>query len=368
MRSPRSVDVEITCRCNLRCRYCYYFDNPETEYRELPTCEWLDFFAELGRVAVMEVTLLGGEPFVRDDLPFLIEGIVGNRMRFSILSNGSLITNDMASFIRSTGRCNHIQISLDGSSAEVHESARGKGSFAGAIEAIRTLQRHQVPVTVRVTLHRRNIQDLDNIAALLLDTLELPGFTTNCAGSLGSCRQNTDLLLTPADRELAMATLLRLSSKYPGRITAQAGPLAEMQIWSRMEKLCQEKGELSDLPSGSLSGCGCPWTTLAVRADGMFVPCVMLSHLTMGRINHAQLTQVWREHPVLDRLRRRREIPLTAFALCRDCTYNPYCTGNCPAIAFNLTGEIDHPSPDACLKNFLDAGGHLPSPIPDSTP
>ena len=43
MRSPRSVDIEITARCNLRCRYCYFFNNPVVEYRDLPTDAWLKF-------------------------------------------------------------------------------------------------------------------------------------------------------------------------------------------------------------------------------------------------------------------------------------------------------------------------------------
>jgi SynChlorMet cassette radical SAM/SPASM protein ScmE len=363
MRSPRTVDIEITCRCNLRCSYCYYFDNPQVEYTELPAGEWLGFFAELGRAAVMDVCLVGGEPFLRKDLPRLLEGIIRNRMRFSILSNGTLIDDSIAGFLSDTGRCNHVQISLDGSCAEVHATCRGD-SFAQAVRGIRILRQHQVPVTVRVTLHRRNIHDLDNIAAFLLETLGLPGFTTNSAGYLGSCRRHPDLLLTTADREQAMAALLRLSAKYPGRITAQAGPLAEAQLWTRMEE-ARLGNASSPLPSAGLTGCGCPWTTLAVRADGVFVPCAMLSHLNLGRINRDRLEDVWQQHPLLDRLRRRRDIPLSSFAFCRDCAYVPYCTGNCPGLACSLTGEIDQPSPDACLKRFLAAGGALPSP-PDS--
>ena len=88
MRTPRKLDIEITARCNLRCRYCYFFNNPAVEYRDLPTDEWLTFFDELGSLGVMNVTLAGGEPFIREDLPTLLEGIVRNRMRFSLLSNG----------------------------------------------------------------------------------------------------------------------------------------------------------------------------------------------------------------------------------------------------------------------------------------
>ncbi|MFQ5944330.1 MAG: radical SAM protein, partial [Anaerolineales bacterium] len=62
MSTPRSVDIEITARCNLRCRYCYFFNNPAVEYADLPAEEWLTFFEELGQCGVMTVTLAGGEP------------------------------------------------------------------------------------------------------------------------------------------------------------------------------------------------------------------------------------------------------------------------------------------------------------------
>ena len=114
MRTPRTVDVEITSRCNLRCRYCYYFDNSAVEYHDLPTEEWLQFFNELGQCAVMDVTIQGGEPFIRKDLPALIDGIVKNRMRFCILSNGTLIDDEIVAYIADTGRCDYVQVSVDG--------------------------------------------------------------------------------------------------------------------------------------------------------------------------------------------------------------------------------------------------------------
>ena len=218
MRTPRSVDVEITSRCNLRCRYCYYFDNPSVTYQDLPTDEWLKFFDELGRCTVMDVTLQGGEPFIREDLPELIEGIVRNRMRFSILSNGGLVDEEIASYIAQTNRCNSVQISVDGARPETHDVCRGKGSFEGAIRGIRTLRRHGIPITVRVTIHHYNVLDLENIAHLLLDKLGLPGFSVNSAGYLGSCQKSfKELLLTTSDREAAMEKLLRLSERYQGR-------------------------------------------------------------------------------------------------------------------------------------------------------
>jgi SynChlorMet cassette radical SAM/SPASM protein ScmE len=138
MRTPRKLDIDITARCNLRCRYCYFFNNPAVEYRDLPTEEWLKFFDELGGLGVMDVTLAGGEPFIREDLITLLEGLVRNRMRFTLLSNGALIDDGMAAFIARTGRCDCVQISVDGSCAAVHDTCRGKGSFDRTISVAST--------------------------------------------------------------------------------------------------------------------------------------------------------------------------------------------------------------------------------------
>ena len=74
MRTPRSVDLEITGRCNLRCKYCSHFTSGGDVEEDLPTGEWLKFFQELRDCSVMEVCLLGGEPFIREDFKELIEG------------------------------------------------------------------------------------------------------------------------------------------------------------------------------------------------------------------------------------------------------------------------------------------------------
>jgi len=360
MRTPRNVDLEITSRCNLRCRYCYFFDNPTVGYFDLPTEEWLQFFDELGRCAVMNVCLAGGEPFIRKDLSELIEGIVQNRMRFSILSNGALIDDEIAAFIGSTNRCDHVQVSMDGSGPSTHDVCRGQGSFVGAIRGIRTLQRHKVPVTVRVTIHRHNVEDLENIAQLLLDELGLPGFSTNAAGYFGSCRQSADdVLLTNTERQVAMGTLVKLSNKYNGRISASAGPLAEAQYWRQMEE-ARLQGAPSFLARGRLTACGGPFSKISVRADGVIIPCTLLPHMELGRINRDSLEEVWIHGPALNRLRERHTIALTDFDFCSGCPYIPYCTGGCPGLAYTLTNQVDHPSPDSCLRRYLAEGGLLP--------
>jgi SynChlorMet cassette radical SAM/SPASM protein ScmE len=363
MRTPKSLELAITNKCNLRCTYCSHFSSAGDVGHDLPKEEWLEFFEELNRCAVMNITLEGGEPFLRRDLPEIIEGIIRNRMRFSILSNGTLLTDELAAFIASTGRCDYVQVSIDGSTSVTHDASRGTGSFPYAIKGIKICQRHQIPVTVRVTINKYNVVDLEKIAKLLLEDLELPSFSTNSALFMGLCRQNTDnIQLTIDERSLAMKTLLTLSKKYNGRIDAISGPLADADAWIKMEKA--RRGHKKSLAGrGYLTACKGVDTKIAVRADGIIVPCILMSHIELGRINQDDLKGIWQNHPELIRLRERRNIPLTDFEYCKGCEYIPYCTGNCPALAYTILGKENHPSPDTCLMRFFEGGGKLPDTV-----
>jgi len=362
INAPREIDVEITSRCNLRCGYCYFFDNPGVDYTDLPTGQWLEFFRECGDAGVMRVRIAGGEPFFRKDLRQLIDGIVSNRMRFSILTNGACISDEIAAYLASTGRCDGVQVSLDGGRAEVHDRVRGRGSFDKAVTGIRTLQRHRVPVHIRCTLHRHNIDHLPELAAFVLEELGIEQLSTNSAGYLGSCRGNAgNLMLDVAGRTRVMQCLEELSHRYPGRLTATAGPLADIRMWRRME--AARAGRLPrQANTGRLTGCGCHAVRLSVRSDGHYAVCDMMANVSLGRIGHDRLLDVWRDNSTLCEFRQRHEIELSSFDECRDCDYADYCTGNCPAISFSMTGEAHRPAPDSCYRLFLRQGGRLPVP------
>ena len=359
MRTPRSVDISITSKCNLHCNYCYFFGNPAVQYDDLSTEEWLSFFEELGSLAVMNVCLGGGEPFIRPDFRELLRGIVDNRMRFSILSNGGLITEDMAAFVAATGRCDNVQISLDSFDSDEHDACRGKGSWEGAVNGIRILRKNGVRVAIRMTIHRFNFRNIDRTAKFILEDLGLPSFGTNSAGYIGKCRLHADdVMLTVSEREYVTARILELVAHYKGRINATAGPLASGRVWRRMES-----ARLKCAPAfpngGRLTGCGCSGSKLAVDACGSITPCNQLAHIKLGKINQDSFADVWLNHPELTALRQRRNIPLAGFEFCAHCDYIPYCTGNCPAMAYQILGEVNHPSPDACLRDYLKQGGLL---------
>jgi len=358
MNTPKSVDIDVTSRCNLKCLYCSHRTSAADTRNERSTAEWTKFIEECGKAAVMSITIGGGEPFIREDLAEIIHAIVKNRMRFSILSNGGLITPEIASYIKSTRRCNHVQISIDGSCPDTHDRFRGAKSFEAAIRGIRILQNAGVIVTSRITIHRYNIHDLENTAHLLLDEIGLESISTNSVSHLGLAQEHEkEVQLSPLEMCDAMERILLLAEKYRQQITAQAGPLSLGKAYQEMECARIEGREIPH--RGFLTGCGCMWQKITVRPDGVYVPCGMLAHIELGRINQDSLIDIWQNNRELQKLRERYLIPLDSFPECADCEYRMTCTGNCPAGAFTRTGDVYAPSPDGCLKQFLANGGRI---------
>lgn len=353
---PRSIDISLTGRCNLQCRYCFYNDEM-VALADLPTDRWLTFFKELGRLAVQRVTLSGGEVFTRPDLFQLIDGVIENKMRYSLLTNGTLITDKTIQSFQ-TGkrrlRLDSIQVSIDGSCAEVHNKSRPPNSFDRALRGLRLLLEHAFPVTVRVTVNHHNIHDLENIAALLLDELGLPSFSTNEAEQMGTARcYGQDVLLTEEEREDARTTLVSLARRYNNRINATAGPLAMANHFSDIEQRL-ERGETSMSGGGALNSCGGVFSKMAVLHDGTMVPCNLLPSLTMGVIGIHPLQEVWQNHPSINVVRQRRNIPLRTLDSCRKCGYTGFCSGGCPASVLTKFSKLNVADPAVCYRRYRE--------------
>lgn len=363
MNSPRSVEVTITSKCNLRCKYCAFFTSTNDVGQDLPTEEWLRFFNELGQAAVMEVSFMGGEPFLREDLKELINGVIRNRMRFQIASNGTLISEEIAEFLVSVNnRCNGIQISIDGSTSEVHNLYRGKSNFFKIIESIKILKKYNVPIFARVTINKSNVKELEAIADFLLEDIGLKDVSTNTVVPIGLGQRNANLFELSVDElSFAMKTFSELNKKYPKRIQALSGPKFHLENWSRMIKDKKSRKNPTFKQGGYLGNCANVQKSLVIRSDGVIVPCGLLAHIELGKINEDNIRKVWQSHLKLQELRKRNTIPLSKFKYCHGCEYMSFCKGgSCPALSLERTGYENHPVPDNCLKRFLMEGGRLP--------
>jgi len=355
MSSPQRVDIAITGKCNLACKYCFYADEMVSR-SDLPTERWLAFFNELGQLGVMTVCLTGGEVFTRSDLFELIDGIIANKMRYSLLSNGTMITEEtLAKFEigKRRQRLDSIQISVDGSSADVQDLSRPK-SFRRALRGLKLLKGAGYPVTARVTVNQHNVDDLENVTRLLLDEVGLKSFGTNEAFTCGATdRTEGNIILSQAQRKKAMEVLLHLAKQYNNRIDAQAGPLIMARELASIDEMLAN-GQISMAGRGTLCGCGGVLNTIAVMHDGTIVPCNILSSLPLGKIGINSILEIWRNHPTLVGMRQRRNTPLSSLETCRGCVYQGFCTGGCPAGALYAYGSLNTRNPATCYRVIKD--------------
>lgn len=361
MSTPRKVEIEITPRCNLRCKYCCHFASEGDVSKELPFSDWEAFFAECGSNGVMSVHLSGGEPFIRKDILQILQSIIDNKMRFGCNTNGNYITEEIADYIANSKRCNVMQVSLDGHCAEVHDALRGNGSFDKAVNAIRLMHSKGIPVSIRVTIHKNNVYYLKEIAEFIFHDLKIPSFSTNSAMHMGLMKENHDKIeLNVKEYSLAMQSLVDINDEFSNCVTAMAGPLADARIWQRMINAVDVNAE-PFTGCGTLNSCGCVGNTLAIRADGMYVPCNQIDGEVLGKINIDNMREVWQKSNALNTFRDRREIKLSEFEKCKKCEFQDYCRGGCPATVSALEGDLYIPSTINCLKTFLENGGVMPS-------
>jgi SynChlorMet cassette radical SAM/SPASM protein ScmE len=351
---PKSVDLSITGRCNLKCRYCFYADEMAA-LSDMPSERWHALFEELGKLGVQRVCLSGGEAFTRPDLFELIDGVVANKMRYSILTNGTLITETT---LKSFGvgkrrlRLDAIQVSIDGSCAGIHDKSRPPRSFDRALRGLRLLKEAGFPVTVRVTINRSNVDDLPNAARLLIEDVGLGSFSTNEADQMGSARCYGDsVVLTREERRRAMETLSSLDRQYGGRIGAQAGPLASAKHFAEIEER-RGRGETEQPGRGTLCSCGGVFNKMAILHDGTMVPCNLLPKLIMGVFGHHSLSEAWRNSPAINAVRYRRQIRLSSIPECKGCPYTGFCAGGCPASVMARYGKLNARDPLACYRIF----------------
>ncbi len=149
---PLAVSFNITYRCNLKCRYCRY---REREVKELNTKEIFRLIEELSCSGIRCITFTGGEPFLREDLPEIINFCKSKKIYVSINSNGTLL-KEMIGKIKGIG---NIQISLDGP-RHINDAIRGLGVHDKVIEAIEICKKENIKVNIVTVISKDNISHI----------------------------------------------------------------------------------------------------------------------------------------------------------------------------------------------------------------
>lgn len=188
---PLHLTVFVTGRCNLRCRHCFHWKEV-AESVAGPSLEELEKLARsAGRMGpLLWVSLGGGEPFMREDLPRIGEAFGREGLAHLAIPTNGLIGSTGDSIAETLERSPelhlHVGISIDGPPA-VHDTIRVvEGGHARSLSAFRALRERfageqRLGLGLIVTVTRENQDVLTPHVEELVRDLAPDNLTINLA-------------------------------------------------------------------------------------------------------------------------------------------------------------------------------------------
>lgn len=316
------VQCHLTERCNLSCIHCYQTGGGTgemslTDIRALLAeisdmlQAWTDAYA-LQFSASLNVT--GGEPLLRRDLFEIIGEMGAGGFAVYLLTNGTLIDQGKAEQLAALD-VKGVQVSIEGPE-EVHDSIRGKGSFAAACRGIAHLVAAGNTVTVNATLSAMN-------AGRFREMVDL------CA-SLGARRFGFSRLV-PSGRGGGLAGRMLAPERVREIYEAVYSiPAAGVEIVTGDPVASQMGTKESEDDCGAIAtgGCAAGLSGLTILPDGTVVPCRRLP-IPLGNVRKDSLREIWANSAILEQLRDRGRYE----GKCGACRRWAHCRG-CRAIAY----------------------------------
>lgn len=160
----QSMSIEITKRCNFRCKFCYASSNMERANEAKISEEKLDELIYQIKINNLEkVTLTGGEPLMEHALFLrIIKKLRENNIVINLNTNISLLTDKIAGeILKYIGKEYFIFTSLLSPSEETCDEITGiQGSYKKIIAGIECGKRHGLKLSVNFTISKDNIDDL----------------------------------------------------------------------------------------------------------------------------------------------------------------------------------------------------------------
>jgi MoaA/NifB/PqqE/SkfB family radical SAM enzyme len=137
---PVGAKLELTYACNLRCAFCYTDSPRRTLERtvEMSDDDWRSIVAEVIELGVIEAVVTGGEPLLRRSLALeVVERLDAAGIGVTVNTNGWFVDAAVADRFAAARSGLAVHVSLDGTTPELHDRARGvPGSWRRAVAAI----------------------------------------------------------------------------------------------------------------------------------------------------------------------------------------------------------------------------------------
>ncbi len=288
LQQPIHAAFYITTRCNLRCRHCYISNYTS----EMPASAALEVVDALASIGTSRLSLLGGEPLVRDDLEHLVHQASSRGIRPLIGTNGTLMSAERARSLITSG-CTDFQISLEGHDPGLSDPVRGNDTFRRAIAAMRTLRELDGKVSLNVVISRANYPKISEIAHVAAENgahfLRLSAFIPQGSGQL-------------------YRNLYGLDRRIVGEVRRQIADLLPRTPVPIIEGAFKKP---SPNACGETFGCGAGTHSLTINPDLSLGACDLLSEHDRTRPleSAAQILETWRMDGLFEKWRGRTEDP-----------------------------------------------------------
>ncbi|PIE77853.1 MAG: hypothetical protein CSA15_11190 [Candidatus Delongbacteria bacterium] len=305
---PRHASIEITDKCNIKCRFCYNNSNSNNKNFIKSPMKLLKILCDK-KIKVIEIT--GGEPFLHPDFIKILEYCIENFEVVALITNGT--NHNPLFFDLVEGKRNIlVQVTIPGAKKEssYEEYIETKKNlcediFNKKIKFIKKLKKRDVRTRiVYIVDDPKKIDEMSNVV----------NFAKNIGGS-----SFTATLNIPngrgKNREKSM------SSEDYKKFAKHLNDLRE-QFPNFIENDNPEKLPV-DLNKGW--SCGAGSKSICITADQKLKPCVMFS----SDMIHKNLELDRFENEIIDQISKFafNTIDVPSFGTCLGCEFSDYCIG-----------------------------------------
>jgi radical SAM protein with 4Fe4S-binding SPASM domain len=326
---PVFVVWEITLACNLKCLHCGSRAG-HRRARELSTSECVEVVRQLADLGTREISIIGGEAFVRKDWLTLVRAIREHGIDCTMQTGGYKLSEAMLEAAADAG-LQGIGVSIDGLEP-LHDHLRGvSGSYAEALRVLNDCRRIGLTTSVNTQITAMVMPELSDLMEVIIGA-GAKYWQVALTVAMGNAVDHDEILLQPYDLVTLMPLLAELHCKgrenelllLPGNNIGYFGPYDA--LWRGPER-------------GHYPGCPAGQNVIGLEADGTLKGCPSLAtqRYGAGSVRDTPIAELWAEHPALQFNRNRGTDDLWGY--CRRCYYAEVCRGGCTWTADSLFGR-----------------------------